>query len=579
MMNKKLIVASISLVFLTMGSMVVTAQIENIIGHSFTEDQWAVEVDLNGQSFWDTLDTTAANWKVVNDVSGLPNAQLAADTDDFDQQFYMAFNNFSGIETAYVALEKISGELIIDTSDVPVLGNFISEIDLGMVNATAPFQTLIQHWKAFDYEMFIANTFNAFVAYSTTPDDMTLDGGDDVYLGYTLVADILLDAINSQRGGTYDPNNVLPVIPDFNAVPIWNVINDHELEIGIEYSNLFTFWQHSKPSITASYGGLDYTIDTRGVLYDFHAATLFPKITFKYKLYTEVIDDIVYGRVKFEYDLDPISLMFTKDDTASYGNLVTEGVCNDTNSFNVPTQTLDFSASGADFAVDIGSFSVFEGVAARNRIEARGTELYQQGYGISAAYTTNSFELGYTLEVPSPIAGAGATMSYPIQIGGETVFETDFTEAPNYELTLENGTVDEYPLYVEYMNPASVFNGPVVRPYFDLQGAMTGTFLGWTAYNLSPMLAATLANPYSSIAQIHMDVDQAHSVWFLECGKWNGLKINMDPTFSAVAAVQSSDTSTSGDPTGEDTTGIGIPGFELVALVAFPAYITFKKRK
>ncbi len=151
----------------------------DVLGHDFSESAFALELDFNA-GLGTKLNDLPAKTEVVRDFTNPSNpAVRTSDSDESrDQQFFLAYVNQSGIETAYLALEKLEFDV-----NVSALGQTQR---LFRVNGTMPFQSLFQHYTFEGKDVFILNQFNGLFAYTTTENDPKLDPSDTVRFGYTL---------------------------------------------------------------------------------------------------------------------------------------------------------------------------------------------------------------------------------------------------------------------------------------------------------------------------------------------------------------------------------------------------------
>lgn len=595
LMTAMLMVIVMSTVFAASGFTL----IETKTGHDFDEEYFALDIDFNSDPA--DLGTLPSTTTLVKDYFNDSNSKVVTDpTTDKDRQFFLSYTNTSGIETAYLALEKIEQDIVVKYSP---LG--LSHI-LGHANGTAPFQSLVQHYTSYDSDIFVTNFFNAFIAYETTSNDPWLDTGDDMYLGYSMVESHLLDLISSTIStAEWDP------IEQYGWEAFYNAPQDSgettTTSWGIEYSNMMVFWQDLEASFPTPTGlpegvvieGIDGLITGQ----DLVAAALFDTMKFTYEMTetTTVVENpvndynwsVTEAEVSTEYDLGAISLLITRDNQDKLTELQANfDDINATNSFCMPSQeiTVGWAVIGATnytFVVTTPDLCFFKDTAARLRIDAAAMEGYATGMGLTVVSSTNLFSVGYSVTFPDPITGQDVT--YPIVVDDRNVFDTSFVDKDEYTLdrTIDGGYASDYPIRVDTLGPdnstyfsaSNIFSG-----YFKYEAEMMIHFLVYMANQLSPQIAdLSPAGP----SDINMDFDTSGYVTFLQMPEWSGYPINLDPTFSAVAAVKTGGEETTSASTSEKTTQTSsqnildqIPGFELITLIAtIPAVVIISKKR
>ncbi|MHA2296950.1 MAG: hypothetical protein ACXAEU_03025 [Candidatus Hodarchaeales archaeon] len=571
--------------------------IKEATGHDFGDESFAVDIDFN--KIPTGITTLPSETTLIRDYVDSSNPLADPADSDYptkDRQFFLSYVNTSGIETAYIALEKIEQDIKI--------GHALLSQDfvLGHVNATAPFQSLVQHYESYLHDIFVTNFFNGFIAYETTATDPWMDSSDKMYLGYSMVESHLLDIISGAISTAgWDPIGQYGWDAFFNAPDPTSGISSW----GIEYSNMMVFWQEL---------GVDFTTDTgvslppgatiegiEGVVTggNLVAATVFDTMKFSYELEetttttTDAAGDdwlVTEAEVTTVYDLGAVSLIITLDDATKLNQLQTnvDGI-DSTNSFNIPSQTITLGSVTISpvtyvFEVTLPSFSFYKDTAARKRIDAAAMENYAKGMGISAVSSTNMYSVGYTVDFQiTNDAGEIQTHEYPIVVGGEKAFDTSFTGKDEYELdlTIDGGLATTYPIGIATVVPSNnVYVKNIFTEYFEVERKMMRHFLGFMAYQTSPLIANQITP--TSTSAIKMDVVDSGYLMFVQMPEWSGYPITQDPTFSAVSAVKAGDsTETSGETTTSDGILGSIPGFELLAAVAAVPVIVliYKKRK
>jgi hypothetical protein len=484
-----------------------------------------------------------------------------------------------------LALEKAEQDIKIRYSSLT--------FELGRINGTAPFQSLVQHFENYGKDVFVTNFFNAFIAYQTTPTDLWLNSTDKMYLGYTMVEQHLLNILTQAISG-----EGWPAIGNYGWEAFFN--NAANPSWGIEYSNMLVFWQEVAANVTSfpRPAGLPSGVTIEGVDGvvtggDLVAATLFDTMKFTYEL-SETTTTVPVGpdnytvttaQVTTKYDLGAVKLMITREDAAKLAQIrAAVPEINASNSFNIPAQdvtlgSVNIGGTNYVFVVHIPDFCFYRDEAARLRIDAAAMEGQADGMGISVVSSTNMYSVGYSITFPNPVTGQN--VEYPIMIGGKEVFDTSFVGKSTYNLTNDDGSVDTYPINVAMVAPGHGYVKHVFKAYFKVEAKMMEHFLVYMAKNVSPIIAG-LMNATSPTG-IKMSVDDATYLTFVQMPKWSGHPIVQDPAFSAVSAVKATGTDDDGDD-GEpaNTQGIldQIPGFEFLAvLVVFPVMLAYKRRK
>ena len=246
-----------------------TTPMSTRFGTNFSED-FALVFDLNAGLNPDSSGVST-NVQVLEDLFGTvdPAKVNPVDQKEFsDQQFFMAHFNSSGMNSIYLALNKLEFNLSVT---LPLVGN----VNLGHVNGSAPFQSLLQYFSVFDKDVFVANTFRGYLAYDTTTNDSTIGPGDNVYLGYTMVETNFINFLN----GVLD-NHLNYTIPAYGYEPIYQNTAT-EKTYGMNYTKLFVVWQDVKPTNTLLPGSNFDQVVTGG---DIRAASVFDYLTFTYKI-------------------------------------------------------------------------------------------------------------------------------------------------------------------------------------------------------------------------------------------------------------------------------------------------------
>lgn len=574
-------------------------------GHNFSEDYFAIEIDLVGEGT-SVFDPDPEHPDLIRDLLD-PSAETGDSNELEDEQFYLAYMNQSGIETAFSALEKFEHVITLkdlirtDTYDkiwdagylVPDLRTAL-ETPISHVNATAPFQQLVQHYtssEATGYkDVFVTNNFMALIAYSANfgNDLERMDAADNLYLGYTFAIQNLTDAIND----VLDPHGYEIGHFDYEA--------DFEktatgFEFGINYTNMFVLWQAidiGPRAVDIFSAGNDYIKeDTGGIIFggDIVAATVLDYVSFEYVFETtEFIGANTYieGKVTTQYNIGETNFLITRD-SASY---VADGIAagNFTNNafteapsytLTLPETLANFDFSGvlgvpdipSEITVDLPELAFYMDDDAKTRIKM------EEGFGLTVATATTTFGI----DVVDPEYDA-TDDNIDVNVGGKTLFFTEFTGKKTYKL---QGLYDlwgidpnaDRPVYIIPFHPDGWAVTGVAKAYFAVEFALAYGFTVFMAKELGEFMGMSdSATAYLSITLYFT---------FTEFPEWYGGEIIHDPAYSAVAAMaavgeESSATEETSGPHTESDDG-GVPGFEILAvlLAIAPIYAIHRKRR
>ncbi len=556
-----------------------------ILGHDFSEPAFALEIDFNAE-LGTALNDIPSGAEVVRDFTN-PNNPLVRTSDgdeNRDQQFFLAYMNQSGIETAYLALEKI--EFDVNVTD-PILGQTHR---LFHVNGTMPFQSLFQHYTFNGSDVFILNQFNGLFAYTTSVNDPLLDPNDKVWFGYTLAEQHLLNFLNTSLS-----NHGLGTIPQWNVEASFSEISSvgaesaqvSSYEWSMTYKNLLVFWQEvtGAPSTVSQFSDEAAQMVVFG---DIKAVTLLDSLTFGFKAQVvEANDTMVKVDIITEYDIGAISLAIVRDDQNTYNSLRSSysDKINENNSFFQPASSyiIPSPVNGiGDIQINMPAFAVYKDVAARARVNAT---TIADGIGVGVLTSTNVYVADYTVSIPNPVED-GQDIELPLEVGGQALFETNFRGKSTYDRdeSIDGGQVyTDLPAYIDVIPGDSVRVSNDLRAYFTIQRYMSNLFGLYMARMVSPVLNSALLTDLEG-ASINMRVQDTAYYTLLQMPEWNGYPLTQDPTFSAVSVV-----STTGEGNGSESGGGGsggaqptapIPGFELIlALGALPLLLALRRSK
>jgi len=187
-----------------------------------------VSVDFNIVDYSFNPANLPTSLNVIKDYVNPSNPKVVPDSNTtFDQRFFVAYHNESGVETAYLALERLQGKFMIQAPNIAPWNG--AKYYFGNYNGTAPMQSIVQHYKSDQGDTFVSNTFRALMAYSTNSSDLVIDPDDKVVLGYPIAESYLTQLINAQLTG-----HGLGAIGNYNAKPIYS-----NNTFGMTYDNLF----------------------------------------------------------------------------------------------------------------------------------------------------------------------------------------------------------------------------------------------------------------------------------------------------------------------------------------------------
>ncbi|MFX0084816.1 MAG: Heimdall-CTERM domain-containing surface protein [Candidatus Hodarchaeota archaeon] len=588
-MRKKIIMGITVIFLLTVLTFTSPAQAADYAGYSFSEDYFAIEVDL----YPDPTDPD-----LIHDL--LDDSAETGDTNEFeDIQFYMAYMNKSGIEVAFSALEKMEHDLkfgdLLDSSVETVLRAIPNpDIETALdttifhINATAPFQQLVQHFTTpWMDDVFVTNNFMCLIAYSSSPDDPTLDIGDELYIGYTFSIQELIDAVNDVlvANGHSDDQ-----IGHFNYEASFEPTSTG-YRFGIEYTNMFVLWQRIdiKPRGIDIFDAAGQYIktETNGIVFgqDIAAASVLDHIGFEYEFTTQEItgaNQYILGSVETNYNIGETNFLVTKDNQDFLDGITnwnhTPFIAAPSYTFEIPDNLKGYSVPGFPISVPSSVTINLNDLAFYLDDDAKARIHMQNGFGLTVATATTTF--GVSIEDPEDVSyedKTGTDKVIDLQMGGNTFFHTDFVGKDTYKLLgLQDllgidPTVDR-PVYIIPFIPTGWAIHNYAKEYFAVEFALAFGFTRFIAQELTPQYFDIPAGT----AEVY--VTTVLYFTFTEFPEWYGGEILHDPAYSAVAAMAGF---VSSDTEGPPDTGTGIPGFEfLSAILAIPPlYALYRKRR
>ncbi|MFX0049802.1 MAG: hypothetical protein ACFE8U_00790, partial [Candidatus Hermodarchaeota archaeon] len=509
-MKKKFFIGISVILLLTLLTMTSPVNAADYAGHDFSEDYFAVEVDIYPDP---------VNPVVIHDlVTGAENPDSVEDT---DLQFYMTYMNDSGIEVAYSALEKMEhwiklkdilpGEAVnvIDVFGTPEQKAAL-EVGIFHINASAPFQQLVQHFNTpWGSDAFVTNNFMALVAYSANETDKLLDSGDELYLGYTFTVQAFIDEINDVL-----ITNGFPTIPDYDYEASFEVTADG-YKFGINYTNMFVVWQqigvHPRGPDIFTAAGLNLP-PTNGIVYgrDIVAASVLDHLAFEYIFTVEEIDlgttppiKVNLGTVETRYHIGETNLLITQDDQS----FITDHSANwtitppfiDTPVYtqDIPTdlQGLDLNDYGlpvevpafpAQISVTLPPMAFFVGDDAKMRMKIK------NDFGLTVLTATNWYDVKVVEQTfTTHVQDTGS----PIELkkDGNVFFWTSFKEKDYYylrELNFPPYNIDpttKRDVYVQMFIPTPAWGiTDVAIEYFAIEIGLAFGFTKFVATKIAP---------------------------------------------------------------------------------------------
>jgi hypothetical protein len=577
-------------------------------GHNFEEKFFAIEVDLVG-SGTSVFDPDHEHPDLIRDLLDDDPAVSVGDSNEFeDEQFFLAYMNKSGIETAFSALEKFEHMLTFKDFITEETYNQIYAAGIALpalrdalvaplshVNGTAPFQQLVQHYTTSEdtefKDVFVTNNFMSLIAYSNGTGDATdhLDKKDSLFIGYTFAIQNLTDAINDAlEAYGHDRIDYYDVEASFEHT------DDDTFEFGVRYENMLVLWQ----SITVEPKGIDVFAGGAGDRLDYPegivfghgiaAASVLDHLEFNYVFETEVFtgaNNYTEGRVTTHYNIGETNLLITRDDQ-DYIDTHAAAWNNDpfADEFSytvfIPDEIADFDFSTVipglpdipnSVTVDLPELAFFVGDDAKTRMMKEG------GFGLSVATSTTTFGVdvdGETYEEDGDDINC--------KMGGKTYFFTEFTDKKTYKLQglqdlwAIDPTLDR-PVYVHPFDPAGwgVEDFGLAIAYFVVEFALAYGFTAFMARELTGFVMSEDSKKYVQVDLLYFT--------FTDFPEWYGGEIVHDPTYSAVAAMaaEGMETSATESSEGPGESSDGIPGFEIlsVILAILPLYALYRKRR
>ncbi len=593
-MKKKFIIGISAMILLMLFIFTTPVKATDFVGHSFTEEHFAVEVDLavsdpsNPDLIRDLLDTSA-----ITEDSNEPE----------DLQFYVAYMNNSGIEAAYSAFEKLEHDITFGSLLHPDVYTVLSspiyyptyknalETPIFHINATAPFQQLVQHYTTpWEQDVFVTNNFMTLIAYSSSPDDQVMDSGDELYIGYTFSVQELIDAVNTVLTSSGHPEYQIGNF-DYTAT-FEETANGYKF--GIEYTNMFVLWQRINVSLSGPdvFGNANFIKgDTNGIIYgqDIVAASVLDYIGFEYIFETQTItgaNSYVLGTVETHYNIGETNFLVTKHDDAAF---LTANAANFTNdpfiaapvyNFAVPSDLHDFAVPGLSITVPHNVLIHLPQMAFYIGDDAKVRMRMANSFGLTVATATTTFGVSVSDPQYDDQTDDPTNPTIDLAMGGNTFFFTEFTGKNTYKLkgldVLWGIDPDaDRPVNIRLFDPMGWAIHNVAKFYFRVEFELAYGFTKFIALQLTPQI-------FSMPGTATVYIDTVLYFTFTEFPEWYGGEIIHDPSYSAVAAMAATPgTTTTDEPGPGSTTDTGIPGFEFlpVLLSIPPLYALYRKKR
>ncbi|MHA1996414.1 MAG: hypothetical protein ACW97Z_17925, partial [Candidatus Hodarchaeales archaeon] len=524
-------------------------------GHDFSEEYFAVEIDLY---------PSAVNPDVIYDL--LTGVEGTDSVPGADLQFFMSYMNNSGIEVAFSALEKLEHWIkfrdLLPEDTVTLLealGGLAPpgtaealDSNIFHINATAPFQQLVQHYNTpWGTEAFVTNNFLGLIAYSngTGGDPLRMDSGDNLYMGYTFAVQDLIDAFNTNLA-----SHTSYRIPHFDYEVFFEPTAT-EYNFGINYTNVFVLWQdidveQRGPDILSASGS--QLPDTKGINYggDIVAVSVLDHLAFEYTFKVEEIElpttpaiTINMGTVETEYHIGESSFFATRDDAAFIA--AKSGIWEGSPFIEAPSYTLDVPTAlqGIDMSAYGGS-GIFPNsvtitlpeMAFYIENDAKLRMNMADAFGLTVVTATNWFDVEvvsnpqYASHLDEP-----ENPTIDLENDGNVFFLTSFKDKMNYKLReLDfapfniDPTVDR-DVYVTLFEPSGWAITNIMKAYFVIEYSLAWAFTVFVASKIAPEIIQPGAGQHTEV------VNQIVCMTFTEFPTWYGGEIYHDPTYTAVA--------------------------------------------
>ncbi len=518
--RKLCIVASLFIGIFVLGSFITPsfAQTDELQGKNFDQEYW-------------TLNYSASP----------PNASERA------VDINIAYMNIGGVKTIYLALLNMTA----NKSDPLKLGY-------------APFQTTYQYFKVPDgNHVLVQNVFAGLVAYvnNASTNNSVPDASDKIFFSYTLSSNyhraLIRNALSNAIG--YDPLGSESLY-SYTATPFFERIdNDEKIEykFGITYENMFILWH----PVAIETDDIETTSSAKILFNRTAAFCRLSSLNFTYVLsYNKTADD---GKVKMttEYDIGPITDLYIPYDdpigTGAIGGIVLNISAIDSgktlsryNTTDAITKRLNGTATFGRFSLAVLNYArmiVIENVdaRARNRIEEQGAIENANGQKVDPE-------------------NVNATEQHRIKLRdavNKEAFMIDFASKPDYILNDDTANPILAPVQ---LYPKTAIKNPAM---LLLYGYANRFIMNYAKKFIEKQY------PNADEARLKLRIAAHDGLYYAICfPRWNGLKINQDPTFVAFTDLSSA-------ALGKKIDGFSLSLLLLAALGTAFAVVMIKKRK
>ncbi|PWI48680.1 hypothetical protein CEE45_05570 [Candidatus Heimdallarchaeota archaeon B3_Heim] len=427
------------------------------------------------------------------------------------------------------------------------------ESNIFHVNATAPFQQLVQHYNTpWGTEAFVTNNFMGLIAYSksTGADSLRMDSGNNLYMGYTFAVQELADALNANLA----PHTSYR-IPHFDyEASFEQTVTGYNF--GINYTNMLVLWQDVDVELRGpdilSAAGLQLP-DTKGNIYgqDIVAVSVLDHLAFEYSFEVEEIElpttpaiTINLGTVETKYHIGESSFFATIGDDAAF-IAANAGIWEGSPFIESPSYTLDVPAAlqGIDMST-YGSSGIFPDsvsitlpeMAFYIENDAKLRMSRADAFGLTVITATNWFDVEtvsnpqYATHLDDP-----ENPTIDVENNGNVFFWTSFKDKMTYklrELDFAPFNIDpdvNRDVYVTLFDPSGWTFTNVAKAYFTVELSLAWSSTVFVASKIAPNIVLPGAGQHTEV------VNQFLYLTFTEFPEWYGGEIYHDPTYTAIA--------------------------------------------
>ncbi|MFQ6125905.1 MAG: hypothetical protein ACE5R6_15060, partial [Candidatus Heimdallarchaeota archaeon] len=527
MRKKSVLTISVAFLVLLSGVSGSAASARSLLGHGSVEQYFALVVDLNRP---DDDPQTGAN--VIRDFFDEANEQ--ADTmPEVNNEFFLSYLNDSGFQVLYTAmLEHSANVTVLDPYEGEVTRQF---------NQTAPFQILAEHFLSpGGRHVFVTITYEGLAAYTVspapeTPQENKLSRDDEIFMGYTLSSQVLLERLSSV---------IDTELYQWNAMPFFEYNEEtHSYMFGVTYTNLLTAWYHLDVSPKRPSDEI-YLVRAEHI----RCFTLLDELTFRYKVTFNETEDTVISNISSEYDIGEVKLMGMLYLIGSDKELTTALEL-------AEEETIDGTVFGAEepwmFAPNHGIVLYTDGKA-----RARIMGLYADyGLGLSVLSSMNIGQLDRPPRLRLDEGTAQEDLSevdqdinetIDVDVSDERVFRTDFAVKPHYTLDYLNGTqISNLPVFQTAIR-ARRLQTQRLGYFHHITNQLLRRLAMWVHPAIRQRLQSDVRPVNDQLGDIGLDLDRAILRIGIQFPQWDGSRIIHDPVFTAYSAPSTMVTSTPG---------------------------------